>query len=46
MNENKADPGQNSREKAGMKFPPLITPPVPPVPNRAHTEMKREEKSK
>ena len=40
MSENKKDPTQNSREKAGTKLPPLIEPPIPPVPNRAWTEMK------
>ena len=40
MSENKKDPGKNSREKAGTKFPPIIEPPVPPVPNRAHTELR------
>lgn len=40
MNDNKQDPGKNSREKAGTKLPPIVTPPIPPVPNRAWTEMK------
>ena len=46
MSENKQDPGKNSREKAGTKFPPIIEPPVPPVPNRAWTEMKKDEEKK
>ena len=46
MKENKKDPGVDSREKAGTKFPPIIEPPVPPVPNRAWTEMKKDEKKK
>ncbi len=41
MSENKKDPGVNSREKAGTKLPPIVTPPIPPVPNRARTEMKK-----
>ena len=39
------DPGKNSREKAGTRLPPIVTPPVPPVPNRAHTEMKQDAQS-
>ena len=46
MSKNKQDPGKNSREKAGTKFPPIVTPPVPPVPNRAWTEMKKDEEKK
>ncbi len=46
MNENKKDPGENSREKAGTKLPPIVTPPIPPVPNRAWTEMKKGDKDK
>ena len=46
MSENKQDPGKNSREKAGTKFPPIVEPPIPPVPNRAWTEMKKDEKKK
>ena len=46
MSENKKEPGKNSREKAGTNFPPLVTPPVPPVPNRAWTEMKKDEEKK
>ena len=40
MSENKQAPGKNSREKAGTKLPPIVTPPIPPVPNRAWTEMR------
>lgn len=43
MSENKKNPSENSREKAGTKLPPIITPPIPPVPNRAWTEMKKDE---
>ena len=43
MSESKKDPSKNSREKAGTKLPPLVEPPVPPVPNRAWTEMKKDE---
>lgn len=42
MQEEKKPDGKQDREsqkKAGTKLPPVITPPVPPVPNRAHTEM-------
>ena len=46
MQKKKEDPGKNSREKAGTKLPPLVTPPIPPVPNRAHTEMKHGEEKK
>ena len=41
MQEKHEDPGKNSREKAGTKLPPIVTPPIPPVPNRAWTEMKK-----
>ena len=43
MSESKKDPSKNSREKAGTKLPPLVETPVPPVPNRAWTEMKKDE---
>ena len=43
MQENREDPGKNSREKAGTKLPPIVTPPIPPVPNRAWTEMKKDD---
>jgi hypothetical protein len=46
MSENEKDPGKNSREKAGTKLPPIVTPPIPPVPNRAWTEMKKGDKDK
>ncbi len=46
MSESKQRPEENSREKAGTRLPPLVQPPVPPVPNRAHTEMKKEEQKK
>ena len=46
MSKKDTSPEQNSREKAGTKLPPIITPPVPPVPNRAWTEMKGERKGK
>ena len=43
MQEKHEDPGKNSREKAGTKLPPIVTPPIPPVPNRAWTEMKKDD---
>ena len=46
MSKKDTSPEQNSREKAGTKLPPIITPPVPPVPNRAWTEMKDEHKER
>ena len=46
MSESKQDPGKNSREKAGTKFPPIVTPPVPPVPSRAWTELTKDEEKK
>ena len=42
MENKREDPGKNSREKAGTRLPPIVTPPVPPVPNRAYTEMKQD----
>ena len=41
MQEKREDPGKNSREKAGTKLPPIVTPPIPPVPNRAWTAMRK-----
>ena len=42
MENKREDPGKNSREKAGTRLPPIVTPPVPPVPNRACAEMKQD----